>query len=600
MKRSKFVRLELLVLAVVTLLLAYRVIQGPPPPSGLIVHTDLKPGQLKREAFAIDQPLRVAIDAVGSFESGQSGSRLAAYAWILRREDRSVAWKMDPTRASRDRETLALVQDTLELAPGTYDVYFASFGNRRSAHTGISVLDRLLGHEGPWRDDHDRWRVVVRRANGQDVTFHPQRSQSEAELSPRGEGLIWSTAPMRGHQRSEHVFHAAAEVPVRAYAVGEINQRQMDFGWIENAVTGERIWEMTLENTKPAGGWDVNRLFDDTLHLPAGIYRVVFETDARQSFSDWVGNPPFDPAGWGLSLFTPPTASVAEFDPWSNRTPIVQIDRVKNDESRSAQFLVKRPVQLAVFALGEMGDGGRYDYAWIRNNDTQATVWEMTYERSNPAGGHNNRRELAFLELPPGTYTVTYRTDDSHSYDSWRHGRPDHPERWGVSVFPVAADLDTSTVRLLGYSQVSLADRHGEHAPPGPPEAGVPDLPPLPGRTVVDLTRLGNEKRVSAAFDVDGPGPILVRALGEVSLSGRYDYGWIERANTGEIVWEMTWQNTRPAGGDDRNRVFDGPVVLSEGEYVAHFKTDFSHAFDDFDDQAPRNPDAWGIRISKP
>lgn len=597
MNRPNIVRLELLLLAAVTLLLAYKVLEGPPAPEGLVVQTDIEPGELRRTAIAASRAGRVAVEAVGSFGADvASSNKLAAYGWILRRDDRDVVWKMDSARASRDRATLAVVEDTVELQAGTYDVYFTSFGNERHRDFGIDFLDRLLGDDASWKNDADDWKMIVRSTDDGDF-FEVLDSESSETLGPRGPGMIWSTAPMRGRESGEYVFEASQPVSVRLYAVGEIDDEQMDYGWIEDAATGRRIWEMRLDNTQPAGGWDVNRLFDGSVELPAGMYRAAFETDPRQNYHDWVGNPPYDPAGWGITMYTETPEAVARFDPWSDLTPFVKIDRVGDDERRSVQFRVNEPVQIAALGLGEIGEAGRYDYGWITNNQTQTRIWEMTAERALPAGGHNNGRELALLSLEPGSYTVTFETDDSHSYSSWRHGEPEHPERWGVSLFAVSPDVDSTAIDILEKTREDLSES-GRPEMQQPPAA--PNLPPIPGEVVVDLTRLGNEQRVSRTFSVSEPELLQLRGVGEISLSSRYDYGWIEDADSGEIVWEMTWQNTIPAGGDDRNRMFDGTLSLGEGEYVAHFRTDFSHAYGDFADESPRSPQAWGLLIVRP
>lgn len=599
MKRKLLVRFELLLLAIATVLLAYRVMEGPPAPSGLIVLHDIERNEVYRKSFAVSGPARVAIDAVGSYESDEPESALAAYGWLLRREDRQIVWRMDPERTGRAEGTLASVRDTVELVAGTYDAFFASIGNSRDGGFNFLFLDRLFGGKANWHDDAKNWRFVVTSVEGSEVQVRAVEPAADAELAPAGADLIWTSAPMSGGNHDEFVFVTTERSPVWVYAVGEIDDRPMDYGWIEDAMSRQRIWEMKRENTKPAGGWHVNRLFSDTLHLDPGVYRAVFVTDPRQDFKDWVANPPFDPAGWGLSLFSPNMDAVKEFDPWTSRKPILQIMEVGDDERHIAQLQVTTPVQVAVSAMGEMSSGGRYDYAWISSNDRQEMVWEMDYKDTSPAGGHNNRIALAFLELPEGTYTVTYETDDSHSFSSWRHGRPNHPERWGVSIFPVQEEIDTSAVRVISYSVEGLADHPSSEEPEDAEKPALRDLAPLPGMEIVDLTALGNEQTVSQQFELEEAGAIHIRALGEVSMSGRYDYGWIERAENGEIVWEMNWQNTRPAGGDDVNRIFDGAVELEPGTYIVRFRTDFSHAFGDFDGRAPHTPQAWGIRISR-
>ena len=116
---------------------------------------------------------------------------------------------------------------------------------------------------------------------------------------------------------------------------------------------------------------------------------------------------------------------------------------------------------------------------------------------------------------------------------------------------------------------------------------------------LVAMNRLGNGVHRKASFIVEEPTQLRVIAAGEITLSGnRYDYGSIERAEDGEIVWEMTWENTNPGGGDDANRFFDGVIDLPAGEYVVRFKTDATHSYTSFDGSPPALPDAWGILVA--
>lgn len=608
MKRPGIIRFQLLLLAVFTLLVLWRVMQPAPLPDGLVVYSDIEPGVLLEETFRVEQPVQVVIDAAGSFESEEQADSLslAAYGWVLRREDRAVVWDMHSASLRKGDNTLALATDTVAFRAGVYDVYFASYGNEDASSFGLSLLDGLLdlsvGDGSFWRNDADEWRMVVRTLG--DTLAAPVHLDTDSPLFlPGEEELLWTSAPMEGRETAEHLFGVTRPAEVHVYAVGEIGKERMDYGWIEDVSTGERVWDMRRENTVPAGGWEANRLFDGIVSLSPGLYRAVFRTDPRQDYGDWVRNPPFDPAGWGVSLFTTMPEAVQPVDPWEEQEPFIRIDRVGDNERHVARFRVRAPVRVAVYALGEMGDEERYDYATITAGPSERVVWEMTPERSLPAGGRNNRRELAFLDLPPGIYTATYRTDDSHSYAGWSHGEPDHPERWGVTLFQADEDMDPSAIEVL------TVDREGfVEAPDSEGDSAFAAVARRSGRTrfsdrgapgapLVDLTGLGNRERVSAPFTFEGEGFLRIRAVGEVSLSGQYDYGWIEHAETGEIVWEMTWRNTIPAGGDDRNRMFVGTLSPAPGDYTVHFTTDFSHAYGDFEDSPPSDPEAWGIRV---
>jgi hypothetical protein len=126
----------------------------------------------------------------------------------------------------------------------------------------------------------------------------------------------------------------------------------------------------------------------------------------------------------------------------------------------------------------------------------------------------------------------------------------------------------------------------------------APGAPAGTGEILVDLTGLGNEQEVSETFELDATHDVFVRAVGEITLNSRFDFGWIENASTGARVWEMTYDNTVSAGGAGRNRLYEGVLKLPAGEYRVNFQTDFSHAYGDFPaGEAPDDAAAWGIQV---
>ena len=593
MTKRQVVRIELIALAVLGGLLLARLLAGPPRPDGLVAFTDLEPNALRRAAFEVERPLRAVIDATGSYdEAGSDGPDLAAYGWIMREGEAAPFWHM-ASAARPQRGTLALVRDTLTLPPGRYRAYFASYGNALSGRG--SLLARLFGAEQPWRGDRSKWSMVLRSLD----------ERAEAERLPDGlpeaealrERFFWHAAPVESDETRAQLLEVTRPVDVRVEATGEIGRERDDYGWIERVPEGEVVWAMTSANTQPAGGADVNRRFDGTVTLAPGLYRAAFQTDASHAYDDWRANPPFSPDAWGLTLA--PTApadrdAIVPFDPQTSRPPLIAIDSVGDDVFIGAQFVVGRPLPVIVQALGEVRRDRAYDYAWIENDSLEEAVWEMDWAASQPAGGASkNRQATAFLTLDPGLYTLYYQTDGSHSYGGFNAEPPAHPERWGVALFPQGAlPEDTTAFRVL-----HVARTEGER-PDDPP---APLAPPLAtGEVLLDETRLGNDADVQKAFALEETSTLRVRATGEISLGGhRYDYGWIERLPDGETVWEMNGQNTRPAGGHDKNRRFDGTITLPPGRYVAHFKTDFSHAYGSFGPDAPDDPEAWGIAVER-
>ena len=94
------------------------------------------------------------------------------------------------------------------------------------------------------------------------------------------------------------------EQTVRVFAIGEGQTGQVfDYGWIENAETGARAWEMKHPETKPAGGAAKNRLADAYVTLAAGRYKLRFKTDGSHSFDNWNALPP-DINFWGIAVYS--------------------------------------------------------------------------------------------------------------------------------------------------------------------------------------------------------------------------------------------------------------------------------------------------------
>lgn len=583
MKRSGIVRLQLVLLLVLAGLLVWRVTGGPGRPEAAVALVDVSLGELDAEGFGLERDGRVRIEATGSIlEPGDP--TWAAYPWILRLDDRSVAWSFAPDSLDADR-TLQTAVDTVTLRAGAYTVYYTTFGPTARARSGGS----FLGLRRYWTNDEGSWQFVLSTVDS--IAVEPLTDSDT--VSSAEPAAVWTSGPVGNRSNREGLFVVNEPTSIRVTAVAELCSTRCDDAMIEDAVSHRTIWALSGAETEPAGGMIENRRFDGSVDLPAGIYRARFTTDGSHAYGAWRANPPWDPESWGLTVAAP-SGTVSAFDPWEDAEPLVAMLQVGDDEVRRTSIEVERRARIVVDATGEISTGGnRYDYAWIERED-RSRVWEMELDRTGPAGGDvTNRREIAFLDLEPGRYVVYYQSDGSHAYGDWRRTRPTHPERWGVAVFPMATGKgDSLSVRVVDDVP----------KPPEPPDVGgivPPDMAPLPpvaGETIFSAVGLGNDENRTGTFELSRTTRIRIIALGEIDGSQRYDYGWIESA-TGEFVWEMTVKNTKQVGGDASNRLFDDVVTLPAGRYVAHFHTDFSHANGDFGDSPPPDPAAWGMRI---
>ena len=76
-----------------------------------------------------------------------------------------------------------------------------------------------------------------------------------------------------------------------------------------------------------------------------------------------------------------------------------------------------------------------------------------------------------------------------------------------------------------------------------------------------------------------------------------YDYAWIEAASSGRTVWRMMHQNTRHAGGAEKNRMVVDLIVLPAGDYVLRYRTDDSHSHDGWNSTAPPDTENYGVTL---
>ncbi|NNE69031.1 MAG: hypothetical protein HKN29_01565 [Rhodothermales bacterium] len=503
---------------------------------------------------------------------------MAAYGWILRRDSREAVWVQDLTASTVDR-TLVTTRDSVRLEAGAYEVYFTTFGATENSQRGRGTL----GLRTHWTNDAKYWRLVVspKRDVARVVRFQNEGWDDEA---------LWSSGTVGNRTARSTRLRVSSPAAVRIYSAAELCVRDCDVARIFPLGEEAPVWEMTRENTRAAGGMERNRLFDDTVELAPGLYDVLFETDRTHAARSWRANPPLDPLAWGMRLFGV-SGDVAEFDPWRGPEPIVSFTEIGNDADLEAVLEVDQTAHVVVVATGEVGSGDTiYDYAWVET-ETGDRAWEMTVDASEPAGGDKtNRMETAFLTLEPGTYALRYVSDGSHAFGDWRRREPSVPARWGVTMFPLEP-ADAPRVRVLTEGDrvapvVQEADEAGETLGDLPPDESL----------LFGAANLGNDQEREGEFVLESKSRIRVIALGEITDGGQYDFGWIDTAD-GSRVWEMTRRNTREAGGNAINRLYDGILELDPGRYVVGFETDFSHAVGDFGGGEPPNPEAWGIRV---
>jgi hypothetical protein len=509
---------------------------------------------------------------------------LVTYGWILDARNREVMWSQSIENSNFDREQKEFVADLLvDFPAGDYIAYYAAVDRSFPGEHTLEILGRRIAAWWSRVGDRHRWDEV-----GSPRRFRFRLAVADPDLDAGAVrpfdpdtppvGALVHLAPL-GDRASERVGFAVpdrTEVEVSGLVeYDDHHEVYVDRAWITNASTGEEVWSVDPGEAWHAGGAAKNHQYRTFLDLDAGTYILHAYTDGSHSFERWNDAPPWDPRSWGVTLRDRGTGDGPELrlvsDPLEDRL-VAQIDRVGDASFVRKAFEVLNPIRVRMEGVGEIDptEKPRYaDFGWLERLPDGERIWTMDGQEGVHAGGaYKNRRVTSRLDLDRGIYILAYVTDSSHSYPNWNSGRPDEPDRWGVSIY-ADQPLDGEMVRTVDVKEVS-------------PE-------------ILALAPTGDSTHRTQEITLTRPYRFRVVALGE-GVGGRmYDFGWIENADGGTDVWRMSFRDTRHAGGASKNRVADTILDLDPGRYRVHYETDGSHSFEHWNSSRPDHPELWGI-----
>jgi hypothetical protein len=367
------------------------------------------------------------------------------------------------------------------------------------------------------------------------------------------------------------------------------------YGWMIDSRTRELVWKMKKRNVKRHGRRGLVKA-DDSINLEPGKYELYYYVGSRwgrnivingKNVIDFLGDI-FDGDFDGdiedhiddfyISLIPEDDdfRDFRTFEPDGKiENALIQINRVEDSEYIEKGFSLAKRTEIRIYALCEYPSSYKtpVDMAWIVDAVTREKVWEMDRWNTDYAGGgKKNKLSDEKIEIDKGRYILYYVTDNSHSWDHFNVMPPYDPFNWGVALLSTG-DTDRSAFTTF--------------------------VPEGKGEPLIDLTRMGDDDFESQAFELKSEQSLLVHCLGEYSSWGKefVDYGWIENAENGRTVWEMTKRNTVHAGGASKNRKFDRIITLPKGFYISHYITDDSHSYRDWNASAPYESNLWGLAI---
>lgn len=553
----------------------------------------LRPLDLKISGLQLDNNQKIKIEAVGLHQERRRFEIILGTSWILNSATREVVWRFEPSEF-RGRDVEVNEQNVeLDLKPGNYEVYYSTYPyfensrdwydpDRRGIANRISNFfarlfdgdyDRYFDDYDYYNDFADKFKLVI-KGNGKKLDAgdieklqNTLKKAAAISLSATDDDLYLTQG-----------FEIKKPAEVNIYAVGEArDDGNFDYGWIINTETREKIWAMDYWESERAGGADKNRSVNKSLSLPAGRYAAVYITDDSHSPYEWNSAVPYDPAFWGLTVNLKNEADKQYFSKFDYQN--INDDRVlyslihmRDDDFESKAFTLKKPMNLRIYAIGEGRDGEMFDYGWIVDANTHKKMWEMDYRNTDHAGGAQKNRLIdQVVSFDKGDYIAYYATDDSHSYRDWNASQPYDPEHWGLTILAAGNNFSRGDISDYQVKQ----DKN----------------------VLAQIVRVRDHEYTREKFTLKNDSEVRIYAIGEGMKGEMYDYGWIEDANSGRVVWEMSYRKTDHAGGAKKNRLLDDTISLEKGEYEVFYESDDSHSFNDWNDTPPWDPMSWGITV---
>jgi hypothetical protein len=240
----------------------------------------------RKQGFTLTRPMEVRIYALGEGRNGQ----MFDYGWITSAGSRKRVWEMrygDTEGAGGDPKN-RLVDTIVRLDKGSYIVHYISDDSHSAGEWNAAAPA-----------DGRRWGITVLAAQG------TLDSGAVARYDDKGDpSILAQLTEVRDGEELRKRFTLDRDSDVRVYALGEGSGGEMhDHGWIENAKTGRRVWEMPYSITEHAGGAGKNRRFEGTIKLSPGEYVLRYETDGSHAFGGWNAAPPDNPEAWGITVY---------------------------------------------------------------------------------------------------------------------------------------------------------------------------------------------------------------------------------------------------------------------------------------------------------
>ncbi|GAB4372509.1 MAG: hypothetical protein Kow0042_15860 [Calditrichia bacterium] len=134
--------------------------------------------------------------------------------------------------------------------------------------------------------------------------------------------------------------------------------------------------------------------------------------------------------------------------------PVTSIINVGDYADLSKEFVLRKDSKILIYSLGEgLPQWNMVDFGWLESSAGD-TVWNGGdfNETFFASGDQKNRITIGLLDLKGGRYKLRYKSDDSHSVQSYNAVPPQDSSYWGAQIFLLNDDEYTRYKEILENS----------------------------------------------------------------------------------------------------------------------------------------------------
>jgi serine phosphatase RsbU (regulator of sigma subunit)/ligand-binding sensor domain-containing protein len=137
-----------------------------------------------------------------------------------------------------------------------------------------------------------------------------------------------------------------------------------------------------------------------------------------------------------------------------NTNPTSSIIRVGDFADLSREFVLREDSKVIIYSVGEgLPAWNMADFGWLESEEGD-TLWSagQLSESFYAGGGLKNRIKIGLLELKIGRYKLRYKSDDSHSVESYNTTPPQDSIFWGTQIYSLESANYSMMQELLEES----------------------------------------------------------------------------------------------------------------------------------------------------